>query len=77
MRRYAGISRYWYNQAVEYLKGGNTKASIAEVRKIQSAEHPDWAMDSPQRVREHAMSDACAAVKNAKLKFKTTKELVT
>jgi putative transposase len=31
-------------------------------------------MDSPQRVREHAMSDACAAVKNAKLKFKTTKE---
>jgi putative transposase len=29
---------------------------------------PDWAMDCPQRIREHAMSDACNAVKNAKAK---------
>jgi putative transposase len=29
-------------------------------------------MDSPQRIREHAMNDACLAVKNAKKKFKKT-----
>ena len=73
IRKYAGISRYWYNQAVEYLKGEGTKTSLAEVRKIQSNEHPDWAMDTPQRIREHAISDACEAVKNAKRKFMETK----
>ena len=32
-------------------------------------EHPEWAFNSPQRIREWAMSDACMAVKNAKLKY--------
>lgn len=35
-------------------------------------EHPIWAYDCPQRVREHAFVDACAAVKNAKIKCKFT-----
>jgi len=34
--------------------------------------HPEWAMDCPQRIREHAINDACEAVKNAKKKFKET-----
>jgi len=66
--RYLGLGRYWFNQAVNYLKQEGTKASIMEVRKIQKDNHPEWAYDCPQRIREHAMIDACNAVKNAKLK---------
>ena len=70
--RYLGLSRYWFNQAINYLKQEGTKASIMEVRKIQKDNHPEWAYDCPQRIREHAMLDACNAVKNAKLKCKRT-----
>jgi putative transposase len=72
--RYLGLSRYWFNQAVNYLKQAGTKASIMEVRKIQKNNHPEWAYNCPQRIREHAMLDACNAVKNAKLKCKRTGE---
>ena len=34
-----------------------------------------WAMDCPQRIREHAMSDACNAVKNAKAKYLKTSKI--
>lgn len=69
-RRYCGLARYWFNAAIEYLRKPGTHASLSDVRKIQKAEHPTWAFDCPQRVREHAMSDACNAVKNAKAKFR-------
>jgi len=72
IKQYAGLSRYWYNQAVEHLRQPDTKASLFEVRRIQCNEHPAWAMDCPQRIREHAIADACNAVKNAKIKFKKT-----
>jgi putative transposase len=73
VKRFCGLSRYWFNQAVEYLQTPGTKAIIGEVRKVQrTKEHPEWAMDCPQRIREHAMQDACRAVKNAKSKFRQT-----
>lgn len=68
------MSRYWFNQAVEYLRQPNTKAALSEVRKIQKNQHPEWAFDCPQRVREHAMTQACESVKNAKKKFVITKQ---
>lgn len=71
-KRYLGLTRYWFNQAVEYLRQDGTKASIIEVRKIQKLERPSWSLECPQRIREHAMFDACEAVKSAKLKFKRT-----
>ena len=71
-KKYLGLSRYWFNQAIEYLKKEGTKASLKEVRLIQKKEHPEWALDCPQRIREHAMNEACEAVKNAKIKFKKT-----
>lgn len=73
-KQYLGLTRYWFNQAIEYLRQDGTKASIMEVRKIQKDNHPDWAYDCPQRIREHAMIDACNAVKNAKVKCKLTGE---
>ena len=70
--RFFGLTRYWFNKAVEYLSQDGTKASLSEVRNIQKEEHPSWAFDSPQRIREHAMKDACEAVQKAKKKFKLT-----
>ena len=76
VRKWFGLSRYWYNKTVEYLKQEGTKASLYDVRKIlqDTSKHEAWAFDCPQRIREHAMSDACDAVKNAKAKFLKTKE---
>lgn len=71
LRRYLGLSRYWYNQTIAYLKQPDTVANLAEVRKIlQGKEQPDWALDCPQRIREHAMAEACEAVKQARAKFR-------
>lgn len=72
IKRFCGLSRYWFNKAIDYLKTPGTKASLIEVRKIQKDLHPEWAMDCPQRIREFAMKDACIAVKNAKTKFRKT-----
>lgn len=68
-KKYLGLSRYWFNKAIEYLNQKGTKASLIEVRKIQKLEHPAWAFDCPQRIREWAINDACEAVKNCKKKF--------
>jgi putative transposase len=74
INKFEGLSRYWFNKAIEYLKQKDTKAMLQEVRKIQKNKHPDWAFDCPQRIREHAINDACESVKKAKLKFKKTKQ---
>ncbi len=73
-RKYLGLSRWWYNRTINYLNQPNTKASLYEVRKIvqKGDDIPEWAMACPQRIREHAMSDACNAVKNAKVKYQKT-----
>jgi len=70
-RKYLWLSRWWFNRTINYLRQEGTKASLYEVRKIvqKGDDIPDWAMDCPQRIREHAMSDACNAVKNAKAKY--------
>lgn len=69
-RKYLGLSRYWFNKTVEHLKKPGTVASLFKVRSIQQEEHPAWAFDCPQRIREHAMREACGAVGNAKIKCK-------
>lgn len=73
-KKYCGLARYWFNKTVEYLKQPDAIASVRKVRKtIQyQIEHEDWAYDSPQRIREFAIADACMAVSNAKLKYKQT-----
>ena len=73
MCKWFGLSRYWFNKSVDYLKKPETKASLGEVRKaiqVQS-DHPAWAFDCPQRIRDHAMADAVKAVKNAKIKCRS------
>lgn len=38
-KKYLGLTRYWFNQAVDYLKQKGTKAILNEVRKIQKLAH--------------------------------------
>ncbi len=73
-RKYLGLSRWWYNRIINYLNQPNTKASLYDVRKVvqKGDDIPEWAFECPQRIREHAMSDACNAVKNAKVKCQKT-----
>jgi putative transposase len=69
-----GLSRWWYNRTINHLNQPDTKASLYEVRKIvqKGDDIPEWAFECPQRIREHSMSNACNAVKNAKVKCKKT-----
>ncbi len=73
-RKYLGLSRWWYNRTINYLNQPDTKAPLYDVRKVvqKGDDIPEWAMDCPQRIREHAMADACNAVKNAKVKCQKT-----
>lgn len=73
-RNYLGLSRWWFNRTIAHLQQPDTKASLYEARKIvqTGVDISPWALECPQRIREHAISDACAAVKNAKLKCKST-----
>ena len=70
--RYTGLARFWFNQALQYLKQPNTKAILKEVRHLQKRPYAAWAFDCPQRIREHALADAVKAVKNAKAKCHQT-----
>lgn len=73
MKQYLGLTRHWYNTAIEYLQQPGTEASLSALRKLQDTEQqPEWAFDSPQRIREHALADAAAAVKAAKKKCEQT-----
>lgn len=76
-KRYCGLSRFWFNQTVFYLRQPNTIPNIKCIRSIVQNRNllPEWAFDSPQRIREHAISDACKAVKNARAKSKKTQKL--
>jgi putative transposase len=73
-RKYLGLSRWWYNRTINHLNQLDTKASLYDVRKIvqKGDDIPEWAFECPQRIREHAMADACNAVKNAKAKCQKT-----
>lgn len=77
LNKYFGLSRYWFNKTIEYLKQPKTVSNFYKLRKIIQYEqiHPDWAFESPQRIREFAIKDACKAIKNAKIKFKQTRKI--
>lgn len=76
LNSYLGLSRYWYNKTIEYLKQPNTKASLYDLRKILQDKnlHQSWAFDCPQRIREYAIKEACNAIHNAKMEYLKTKE---
>ncbi len=74
-RRFNGLSRFWYNKAVEELKNSGKK-SFYDLRSLQhDSTVPEWALDCPQRIREHALADAAEAVIRAKKAYKRSKKI--
>ncbi|MEZ5672938.1 MAG: hypothetical protein R3E08_11410 [Thiotrichaceae bacterium] len=73
-RKYLGLSRWWYNRTINYLNQPDTKASLFEVRKI--VQKGDDIQNGRLIVHKEFVntlcSDACNAVKNAKLKCQKT-----
>ena len=75
LNNYLGLSRYWYNQTIEYLRQPKTTANFFEIRKLlKTKTQPSWAFECPSRIIDHSIKEACKAVSNAKLKFLQTKK---
>lgn len=74
LRHWFGVSRYVYNRTVEYLKEPGTKANWMEIKLWLLKDLPEWCKGVPFQVKAIAVKDACQAVKNAKAKWKRTKQ---
>lgn len=74
LNKWFGVSRFVYNQTVEYLRQPGTKASWLCIKTGTIHSLPDWASDVPYQIKSIAIRDACQAVSNAKKKFKETGE---
>ncbi len=72
IKHWFGVSRYVYNQTVAYLKQPDTKASWLSLKTEILHSLPNWAKSVPFQIKSIAIKDACAAVKNAKQKYKQT-----
>lgn len=76
LNKFFGLSRYWYNQTLDVIKVFGAYPSLPTIRKIVQDRRvqPEWAYECPQRIREHAIADACKATQNAISKYKITKK---
>ena len=74
-RRYFGLSRYWYNKAVEHIRDiARIPRPSALLRQLQEQEQNGWAFDCPQRIRLHAVIEAVnAAITARKVSRRTGK----
>ena len=71
-RRWFGVSRYVYNQTVEYLRTIEGKRGTwTDIAKNILADLPEWAQEVPYQIKKIAVKDACDAYSNGKKKAKT------
>lgn len=70
--KWFGAARYSFNKALEQLRQPNIKNNWMLLKKELIKKMPEWAKEIPYQIKTIAIKDACAAVKNAKLKFKQT-----
>jgi putative transposase len=57
---------------VEYLKQPGTVANFMAIKKWLIPDLPEWARETPRAIKDGAVAQACAAVRNAKRKFQVT-----
>jgi putative transposase len=69
-----GVSRYVYNKTIEYLQQPNTQANWMSIKTEILNNLPEWTKEIPYQIKSIAIKDACLAVKEAKKKFKITKQ---
>lgn len=72
LRRILGISRYAFNQTIDYLRQPDTMANWMSLKTTLIKQFPAWAAEAPYQVRSISIKEACNAVNLAKRKYKAT-----
>jgi len=72
--KWFGTSRFVYNLVVDHLKQPNTKANWMELKTDIIKNLPEWSKEIPYQIKSIAIKDACKAISNAKIKYKTTQK---
>ncbi|GAB1541245.1 hypothetical protein NUACC21_39150 [Scytonema sp. NUACC21] len=72
IRQWFGVARYVYNQTLELLRDGVIKANWKAIKGDILNNLPDWCKETPYQIKSIAIKDACKAVSNAKLKYKSS-----
>ena len=77
IRQWFGVARKYYNKAIEVLSNVENKhlgTSLANVRPVVFDElnSLEYCQQTPEKIRQGAVADACKAVSNAKRKYKQT-----
>lgn len=67
--KWFGVSRFVFNQTVEYLRQPGTKANWKGIKGEILNSLPDFCADVPYQIKSIAIKDACTAVKSAKKKY--------
>jgi putative transposase len=75
IKRWFGVSRYVFNQTIEYLQQPDTKANWKAIKTGILKNLPSWCSEVPYQIKSIAIKDACTAVSNAKKKYKQTGEI--
>ncbi len=69
LKQWFGVSRFVYNQTIEYLQQPGTKANWKAIKGGILSSLPDFCKPIPYQIKSIAVKDACKAVSNAKIKF--------
>jgi putative transposase len=72
IKQWFGVSRYVFNQTIEYLQQPETKANWKAIKTGILNNLPEWCKKVPYQIKSIAIKDACTAVSNAKKKYKQT-----
>jgi putative transposase len=66
LKRWFGVSRFVYNQTVEYLQQPGTVASWHKIKGAILASLPAWCAEIPYQIKSVAIRDACLATSQVK-----------
>ncbi len=69
IKKWFGVSRFVYNQTIEYLRQPGTKANWKGIKTGILQGLPEWCKEVPYQIKSIAIKDACIAVKKAKKKY--------
>lgn len=72
IKKWFGVSRFVYNQTIEYLKEPENKANWKAIKTGILNSLPDWCSCVPYQIKSIAIKDACQAVSKAKKDYNQT-----
>ncbi|NEQ80395.1 MAG: transposase [Moorea sp. SIO2I5] len=75
VRQWFGVSRYVFNKTVKILSDSETKANWKAIKTGILNDLPEWCKAVPYQIKSIAIKDACTAVREAKNKYKKTKQI--